>query len=107
VARLVRLLVASDGTRLGALVVVATTTGLRRAELLGLRWSDVDLDRGVLPVEQTLLRVEGRLVFARPSRIRPTGGCRCRRARSPPSASTGCDRPRSGRRPAGDGRSTG
>jgi integrase len=34
--------------------VVAGTTGLRRGELLGLRWRDVDLDRGVLSVRQTV-----------------------------------------------------
>jgi integrase len=34
--------------------VVAATTGLRRGELLGLRWRDVDLDRGVLSVRQTV-----------------------------------------------------
>ena len=34
--------------------VVAATTGLRRGELLGLRWRDVDLDRSVLSVRQTV-----------------------------------------------------
>lgn len=61
-----RLLGAADGTRLGALVVLAMTTGLRRAELLGLRWSDIDSGRRALRVEQTVLRIEGRLVFAPP-----------------------------------------
>ncbi|MGH8903791.1 MAG: tyrosine-type recombinase/integrase [Egibacteraceae bacterium] len=42
-----RLLEAAKGDRLEALYVVALTTGLRRGELLGLRWSDVDLgERG-------------------------------------------------------------
>ena len=61
-----RLLAAAEGERLEPLVVLALTTGLRRAELLGLRWEDVDLGRGVVRVERTLLRIEGRLVFARP-----------------------------------------
>ncbi len=30
---------------LGTLVYVAATTGARRGELCGLRWSDVDLDQ--------------------------------------------------------------
>lgn len=42
--------------------VVAATTGLRRGELLGLRGRDVDLDRGVLSVLQTvgLVNKDGR-----------------------------------------------
>lgn len=33
--------------------VLAATMGLRRGELLGLRWSDLDLDEGLLKVSQT------------------------------------------------------
>jgi integrase len=32
-------------------------TGIRRGELLGLRWRDLDLDTGLLKVRQTLVRV--------------------------------------------------
>jgi len=42
--------------RLGSLFEVAVLTGLRRGELLGLRWSDVDLDSGVLRVEQAVVQ---------------------------------------------------
>ena len=38
------------------------TTGLRRAELCGLRWSDVDLERGWLRIAQTVTEVRGQLV---------------------------------------------
>ncbi|MFC8503815.1 tyrosine recombinase XerC [Pedococcus sp. NPDC057267] len=34
-------------------------TGLRLGEALGVRWSDVDLDRGILSVERTVIRVRG------------------------------------------------
>jgi integrase len=40
--------------------VLAITTGLRRGELLGLRWEDVDLERGTLRVGRSLVREEGR-----------------------------------------------
>lgn len=43
--------------RLFAAVFLALGTGLRRGELLGLRWQDLDLDAGVLHVRQTLVRV--------------------------------------------------
>jgi integrase len=57
-----RLLSEAKSTRLYALYVVAATLGLRRGELLGLRWEDLDLDRATLTVAQTVQRVDGRLV---------------------------------------------
>jgi integrase len=39
--------------RYEALLTLAVTTGMRQGELLGLRWSDVDLERGVLRVRRT------------------------------------------------------
>lgn len=61
-----RLLSAIVGDRLEPLFVLALATGLRRAEVLGLRWSDVDLDGRVLFVRQTLQRANGKLIFGRP-----------------------------------------
>ncbi len=49
--------------RLYALWVIALSLGLRRAELLGLTWPMVDLDRGTVRVSQGVQRVAGRLVF--------------------------------------------
>jgi len=58
--RQVRLLVESVAeTRLVAPVVLATQCGLRRGEVCGLRWRDVDLDRGEVSVVQTLGRRTG------------------------------------------------
>jgi integrase len=48
------------GDRFEALYVLAITTGLRRGELLGLRWEDADLERGVLRVGRALVRQGGR-----------------------------------------------
>ena len=43
------------------------TTGLRRGELLGLRWQDVDLDGGKLAVRQSLEQTKaGGLAFKQP-----------------------------------------
>ena len=42
------LLKAVQGDRLEALYVLAITTGMRQGELLGLRWRDVDVERGRL-----------------------------------------------------------
>lgn len=52
--------------RLHALFMLALTTGLRRGELLGLRWSDVDLENGTLTVAQTCAPIRGELVFDTP-----------------------------------------
>jgi integrase len=38
-----RLLDAAEGDRLEALYALAVTTGMRRGELLGLKWSDINL----------------------------------------------------------------
>lgn len=38
---------------------LALTTGMRRGELVGLRWIDVDLQRGVLAIRHTLVRGAG------------------------------------------------
>jgi integrase len=34
--------------------VLAILTGMRRGELLGLKWEDVDLKRGVLQIKRSL-----------------------------------------------------
>lgn len=49
-----RFLAAIHGERLEALYVVAIREGLRRGEILGLRWRDVDLDGGTLAVTGSL-----------------------------------------------------
>jgi len=63
-------LAATEADRLAALWRLALTLGLRRGELLGLRWADVDLDAGTLRVERSLQRVDGRLVTKAPKTAR-------------------------------------
>lgn len=47
----------SVGHRLHSLFELAYSVGLRRGELLGLRWSDVDLDGRLLHIRQTMQRL--------------------------------------------------
>ena len=47
--------------RLHAMFVVMTLLGLRRSEVLGLRWDDVDLVEGTLQVRRGLHRLDGSL----------------------------------------------
>jgi integrase len=60
------LLEAAAETPLYALVYLALHTGLRQGELLGLRWQDIDLDRGTLHVQRTAQRLKGQGVIYRP-----------------------------------------
>lgn len=61
-----RVLKVARDERLYALYVLALCLGLRRGELLGLRWTDVNMTTGTLEVVQSLQRVEGELRFVRP-----------------------------------------
>jgi integrase len=60
------LLKATKADRFHALYVLAVYLGLRRGELLALRWSDIDLDDRALTVRHTLQRVGGELIFKAP-----------------------------------------
>lgn len=65
--QLLLLLDRTRGDRLYPLWVVLSSTGLRIGEALGLRWQDVDLDRGRISVRQALQRRRGAgLVFVEP-----------------------------------------
>jgi len=54
-----KLLSSIDGDPLEALYVLALTTGMRRGELLALRWSEIDLEAGFLQVRWTLQHLVG------------------------------------------------
>ncbi len=49
------------GERLSMAFVLLATTGMRRGEVLGLRWEDVDLDGRALSIVQTLTTVSNRI----------------------------------------------
>jgi integrase len=54
------------GRSIYALVVTALGTGMRRGELLALRWQDVDLDRALARVERSLEQTKAGLRFKAP-----------------------------------------
>jgi hypothetical protein len=58
-AGVAQLLRAAQGTDLAVIVAVAIGTGLRRGELLALRWSDANLDARRLTVRRSLETVKG------------------------------------------------
>ena len=69
-----KFLAAAKGDRLQALYSVALTMGLRQGEALGLRWQDVDLERGTLQVNKQLQRIDSefRLLEPKTQRSRRT-----------------------------------
>jgi integrase len=52
--------------RFAALWILALHTGMRRGELLALRWRDVDLDAGTCTVRQSLVQSGGIIAFQEP-----------------------------------------
>jgi integrase len=47
---------------LATFIMLAASSGARRGELLALRWSDIDLDRGRLSIERGIVRVGDDLI---------------------------------------------
>lgn len=54
------------GYRLEALYLLASSTGMRQGECLGLAWDAVDIERGVLQVRASLQRIGGKLQLVEP-----------------------------------------
>jgi integrase len=61
VVKLFRLAQESDPD-LATFIVLAASSGARRGELIALRWSDIDLDRGTLSIERGIVLVNGELI---------------------------------------------
>lgn len=61
---------AASESRYFVAYALAIYTGLRKGELLGLRWSDIDLERGEIALRQALKDNQGQLYFGQPKRHR-------------------------------------
>ncbi len=57
---------ATSGDRMAALWLVALNTGMRRGELAGLRWQDIDFDGSALAVTQQRTTADYRVVVSEP-----------------------------------------
>jgi integrase len=62
----VKLLEEAAATRWFIVIALAVTTGLRRGEILALRWEDIDLDNARIQVRRTLEQARGGLGFKEP-----------------------------------------
>lgn len=50
--------------------VLAANTGMRRGEVLGLRWQDIDFDRRRLSIRQTIISIDYRVEISEPKTAR-------------------------------------
>lgn len=66
-----RLLDAARGNRLEAVVTVGLSLGLRRGEVLGLRWQDIDFEGRTLTVTQRVSTLRGRAFVRQGRKMRP------------------------------------
>jgi len=55
-----------DGDRLGAAFLMLLGTGMRRGELLALRWEDVNLNEGTVFIQRDMVWTKNGLVFQEP-----------------------------------------
>jgi len=93
-----RLLTEASKQRNSARWAIALALGLRQSEALGLKWTDIDLDRGVLRVRRGRLRPKYEHGCATPSCGRYPGYCPQRRSVRPTTKDT---KSRAGKRPIG------
>lgn len=61
---------AAGGTDLHMPLLLALGTGMRRSELLGLRWDDIDLKAGTATVNQGLQEAGGQLIVTAPKTVK-------------------------------------
>jgi len=59
VEQALKLIEVAGGSRIEALLLVALATGMRRGELLALRWNDIDFEKGVVHVQRTMSYIYG------------------------------------------------
>lgn len=67
-----------SGTRLELPVYICAYLGLRRGELCGLRWSDVDLEHHTITIENTRTQAEKKKSKREPKRFPQLVRCTCR-----------------------------
>lgn len=58
-----KLLRAIDQSKYRIPILIAMATGARRGEVLALKWSDFDEDRGLLDIRRAVVKVTGRLIY--------------------------------------------
>ncbi|MFI8714492.1 tyrosine-type recombinase/integrase [Brevibacillus brevis] len=61
-----QLVTAANGEELYILILLAVTTGMRYAEIVGLPWKDIDLEKQTIHIRQQLVRTKGEYRLTEP-----------------------------------------
>ena len=61
-SQIIQMLVTAKGHRWEALYHLAVTTGMRQMEILGLKWTDLDLTKQTIKVKRQLVRPDGKAI---------------------------------------------
>ena len=99
-----RFLAFTEGARERSLWLLTASSGMRRSEALGLRWSDIDLDEGSLTVRQVFVAYAKVRTMKEPKTPTSRRTLPCPIAWWPSSERPGATRPRNGSPPAPHGR---
>jgi integrase len=67
-----KLLNISKGTPLYIPILIATTTGMRRGEVLGLTWSNIDFDNNKISIVQSLQQINKNVQLSKPKTKKST-----------------------------------
>ena len=59
---------AAAGSRLYVPILIAVTTGMRRGEVLALRWRDIDFDNGFIRVQRSIEQTKAGVRFKEPKK---------------------------------------
>nr|MDH3163251.1 tyrosine-type recombinase/integrase [Bacillus licheniformis] len=57
-------------------MVLSVITGMRMGEVLGLRWSDIDFEKGLLTIRQTLAKIDDEGNYGLVPEVKTTAGFR-------------------------------
>jgi integrase len=87
-----------ESDRLYALWLLASSTGMRRGELLGIQWPDVDLGRARIAVRRSLVTVGHEVVVSEPKTAKGRRSVALARPPSPASRRGASTKPPSGSR---------
>ena len=56
----------AEGTDMYLILLLGLGVGLRRGEMLGLKWKHVDLSQGILNIEETIVQANGKVITKTP-----------------------------------------
>jgi integrase len=64
--QITQLIATTEGTMFFIPVLLAVTTGMRRGEIMGLKWDDIDLNTGCLTLRRAVIQIGEKLMFKAP-----------------------------------------